>query len=1642
MIKAKVKIIFSLLLYLCADVDILTAATNSWSNDGIGISAGVNVVDFHEGHLDTLYAGSVQGFYRSDNGGRNWQLRGISLIDRNVLSLTVNPQKPRTLYAGTRSGMWFSEDAGSTWVTVDGFDTGVLSLSTSANNDIYVGTFGQGIFKSSDEGITWDHISSTFLSEIIFCVKVHPLNSDIIFAGTSNGMYKSMDAGLNWISVEEFAGLSVRSIFIGFGSGSGVVTVGTFGQGAFVSNDGGVQWKIANEGLDDLNIRVIAIDTEIPGLFYAGTSSEGFYRSKNSGRTWSPINKGLSNLSIRTISIIPGDERRILVGTTGIGVYSIDFVPEPLIRISDKQIDFGGTKLSDSDFKIFEIHNDGTRELIISDISTNSTENFSVSPKSFLVPVDEYIDVRIDFDPKSIGDIIENIEIVSNDPDIPLINLGVRGVGQQALLTLNPLQIKFDDIRIGSYADTFIVLSNTGNFPAKLRNAFFESDSFRLMSNIPDVLLPGNEIKLQLRFIPSDAKGISSRFVVLGENDTKAEANVDGVGSASELTLSTTMLDFSNVDLVSDSLGVVLISNSGNMPLRVNELSVEGEGFKVASEGSFVIESAQEYKVLIRFSPHTAGEYVGQLVIRSDARINREVHVPLRGIGSALALKAQSGLHVGRGISKMLNADLDSDGSVDLVLADSAAGLLRILLNDGFGNFGPQQRVPSDNSLFGDWEGPSSMAVAPIYGEAFDLIVTDPMARSLSLLRNDGNGNFTSQRHDIYIGFTVSDVFPLDIDADGDFDLATANHDAASIMVLQNNGRGTFSTRDAYEVDLGPIDLTGGNLNEDIFPDIVVANNVSGSISVLLGDGDGKFLEPYQIQVGLGTVRVHIADIDADSDNDIIAANQGSKDVALVLNNGDGTFSLDQRIPVGLAAIDMDLSDLTLDIFSDIVVVGGDGDFLTFIENNGNSKYSTRQVLTAKSILSDVAIFDANNDGANDIVAIASSDEEIVVFLNEDARRGDAPRPPTNLMADDLGQDLGRRVALQWDAPELDEQLGRTTHYAIYRADDRGGEYVAIDTVGQGVRRYVDVAATLADTFFYTVVASNSFVSSAFSDTVWAISEPAPFFEFEVRNEGPYSIGDTIVVATYVIPTAHSVTGISLYLSYNDSSLTLVDALTDSLMNSSSKSLLSAVPFAVDERFAGRVYQNKLNNANVGKIDLSILQSVGTSLINPGVDPVLLGELRFVANIEDQSILYVDDDSHSNRISAIADDNGRLVKPFIQAVPLEVAVNDFLVKGNIKLQGWPENTGGAVTVLLYDEAGTLFNSPPNDLDPLKPGIQRLIDGNGDFILRQVPSGSYDVLVKSPTHLQVRAQGGKVVVGSGLVDTTLTFEWVGRDTSSVLLAGDANDDNKINLGDFALLVDFFNQNIGQMPKARQSDFNSDGLVNIADFFLMAENFGLIGMEVDSPLSKQSRPIYQIQRNQLGELVLNSSLSLRGMSLLVEGENTSDLLLKGSIWDTSDAMTRVWEVNNGLRIATVFTNGEIDIGAGSMLLGLPSDINLISGELLMNDGEIFYINMQNVSDSITTNQLLSNYPNPFNPQTTIPLILSHDNHIDLKIYNSLGQIVRSLFSGQMKRGFYDFDWDARDDEGRHVASGIYLCRLRADNEVMVKRLLLVR
>ena len=85
---------------------------------------------------------------------------------------------------------------------------------------------------------------------------------------------------------------------------------------------------------------------------------------------------------------------------------------------------------------------------------------------------------------------------------------------------------------------------------------------------------------------------------------------------------------------------------------------------------------------------------------------------------------------------------------------------------------------------------------------------------------------------------------------------------------------------------------------------------------------------------------------------------------------------------------------------------------------------------------------------------------------------------------------------------------------------------------------------------------------------------------------------------------------------------------------------------------------------------------------------------------------------------------------------------------------------------------------------------------------------------------------------------------------------------------------------------------------------------------------------------------------------------------------------------------------------------------------------------------------NYPNPFNPETTIKYALPQASDVELVIYNSLGQVVRTLVNERQGAGRYAFTWDATNDRGQAVSSGIYLYRLQAGEFAKVRKMLLLK
>jgi hypothetical protein len=88
------------------------------------------------------------------------------------------------------------------------------------------------------------------------------------------------------------------------------------------------------------------------------------------------------------------------------------------------------------------------------------------------------------------------------------------------------------------------------------------------------------------------------------------------------------------------------------------------------------------------------------------------------------------------------------------------------------------------------------------------------------------------------------------------------------------------------------------------------------------------------------------------------------------------------------------------------------------------------------------------------------------------------------------------------------------------------------------------------------------------------------------------------------------------------------------------------------------------------------------------------------------------------------------------------------------------------------------------------------------------------------------------------------------------------------------------------------------------------------------------------------------------------------------------------------------------------------------------------------------LLQNFPNPFNPETQIAFTIPQAFFVTVKIYNTLGEEIRNLVEGQYAAGVHTVIWDAKDDSGKPVTSGLYIYRLTAGNVTQVRTMNLLR
>jgi hypothetical protein len=139
---------------------------------------------------------------------------------------------------------------------------------------------------------------------------------------------------------------------------------------------------------------------------------------------------------------------------------------------------------------------------------------------------------------------------------------------------------------------------------------------------------------------------------------------------------------------------------------------------------------------------------------------------------------------------------------------------------------------------------------------------------------------------------------------------------------------------------------------------------------------------------------------------------------------------------------------------------------------------------------------------------------------------------------------------------------------------------------------------------------------------------------------------------------------------------------------------------------------------------------------------------------------------------------------------------------------------------------------------------------------------------------------------------------------------------------------------------------------------------------------------------------------------------------------------------------FTNGEeLQDPNGEWIPGTasPGDINFVTNPGDPND---FPVSVNQLAEIPNDYKLGNNYPNPFNPTTTISFSIPENSDVLLEVYNTLGENVRMLVNGNYSSGSYSTRWNGRDDFGREVNSGVYIYRIVAANFVDSKRMILMK
>ena len=310
-----------------------------------------------------------------------------------------------------------------------------------------------------------------------------------------------------------------------------------------------------------------------------------------------------------------------------------------------------------------------------------------------------------------------------------------------------------------------------------------------------------------------------------------------------------------------------------------------------------------------------------------------------------------------------------------------------------------------------------------------------------------------------------------------------------------------------------------------------------------------------------------------------------------------------------------------------------------------------------------------------------------------------------------------------------------------------------------------------------------------------------------------------------------------------------------------------------------------------------------------------------------------------------------------------------------------------------------------------------------------------------------------------------------DSDGNRIAGLFGADARVDYDDFFIFGDHFGLTAESETFEPAFDLSPNNAVDFDDFFVFADNFGRemtgVGKVVPTMAGLNSDARFYLDAGtdlpRIGEEIsvavsLEDFVEVRGYGATVEFDSellefVESRVVDNILGETDLAAPQIFAQTDGKVAIAALGNTASDGDLGLSLIFRAkqeiedSYIELTSGAL--QDGTYGLNQITSpVSVRIETRPeayaLHENYPNPFNPETTIKYQLPDAGQVRLEVYNMLGQVVKTLVDNQFQNaGRYTLQWDATNNSGQPLSSGVYFYRVIAGGEFQShKKMLLLK